>query len=124
MANVAARFLAPLNSGRQYPADRLQAGTKTTLRFEVVERDQVTAFDLAGLVIRFRAKADPRDTSFLVNRAGTIAGASENGEVDVEIEAADFPEPVEVFAELLLEAAGVRVGAVSYGLAVRMGATE
>lgn len=122
MATV--EFLAPLNSKRQFPADRLHSETLTTIKFTVTERDQCSAVNLAGHTGKFRAKADFTDDDWIFENDVTVTDAV-NGFAEVVLLATDIIDPEEIWAELVLfDGSGDQVGSVSYFLPVTRGADD
>lgn len=95
------RMKAPLNSRRQFPADKFHVGQTTVVTFEVVERDRIAAVDLTGLAVKLRGKVDPYDDDYLFEIDGSLVKA-DYGLCKFTIPATAVPDPEEVWAELLL----------------------
>ena len=99
---IVERIKAPLHSHRQHPAVRLQAGQAQTLRFEVVERDRLTAVDLTGLTPRLVARTDFQDPTLLLDIDGAITSALD-GECEVVVPGASLPDRAAIQVELVVE---------------------
>lgn len=112
------RVVAPIHAKRQYPAKRLQAETKTALRFYVVECDcNDRAVDLTGLTIAlwvWRDQLDDDSLALIAGKAGTIIGPAEDGLCEVVIDADELPYVESVFARLDLLDAGTRVASTPF----------
>ncbi len=122
MADVS--FLAPLNSKRQFPADRLHSETKTTITFQVTERDQCAAVNLVGVTGLFRAKADFTDATWVFENTVIVTDAV-NGLATVELSDTDIVDPEELWAELVLTDASLdQFGNVAYFLPVQRGGDD